>query len=156
MSLDPKELRRALGLFATGVCVVSIQSPSGPVGITINSFTSVSLDPPLILWCLDKKSERFAVFSAARQFCINILGAHQVSAAKVFAGMETKPIEPFFDLMGVPLIKQSPVILSCRHWSRYDGGDHIILVGEVLDIISDNKDPSAKALTYYKAQFGDL
>jgi flavin reductase (DIM6/NTAB) family NADH-FMN oxidoreductase RutF len=156
LALNTKDFRRALGRFATGVCVVSAQGPKGPLGITINSFTSVSLDPALVLWCLDKRSLRFDVFSSLNEFSINILGAHQVEVARLFAGLEDRPVEPFFDGDRPPFIKQSPVIFQCRHQNRFEGGDHIILVGEVMAIKSDSADPSIKALTYYQGQFGEI
>jgi len=156
LALNPKDLRRALGRFATGVCVVATLGPNGPLGITINSFTSVSLDPPLVLWCLDKRSVRFDAFSRMDDFSINILGAHQALTAKVFAGLEDRPTEPYFNVAGAPFIKQSPVILQCRHYTRYEGGDHIILVAEVIAINSDSANPSVKALTYYQGQFGEI
>jgi flavin reductase (DIM6/NTAB) family NADH-FMN oxidoreductase RutF len=89
-------------------------------------------------------------------FSINILGAHQALTAKVFAGLEDRPVASFFDVAGAPFIKQSPVILHCRHYNRYEGGDHIILVAEVIAIKSDSANPSVKALTYYQGQFGEI
>lgn len=85
LARDTAAYRRALGAFATGVCVVTADSPAGPLGITVNSFTSVSLTPRLVLWCLDERSDRWPVFAAAERFAIHVLPSTDKPLASRFA-----------------------------------------------------------------------
>ncbi len=132
--LDETELRNALGRFATGVTVVTTMTPSGPLGMTANSFTSVSLDPPLVLWSPARRSQRFPAFEAASHFAIHVLSRVQMPLAQRFArdgydfsGLGTHPGHG-----GAPLFEGCAARFECRHTAQYDGGDHLICVGEVL------------------------
>lgn len=129
-----RDLRDALGRFATGVTVVTTMTPSGPLGMTVNSFASVSLDPPFVLWSPARVSTRFPAFEAASHFAIHVLGLHQRGIADHFTrhgvladGMETRP-----GIGDVPLIDGCAARFECRHVAQHDGGDHLIVVGEVL------------------------
>ncbi|MDI2132951.1 flavin reductase family protein [Yinghuangia seranimata] len=129
-----RALRATLGRFATGVTVVTTTHRGTPVGVTIGSFTSLSLDPPLVLWCLRETSASRPAFTAATHFAVNVLGAHQRDVAERFAGRgdrfhgtATRP-GPY----GVPLLDGAVAILMCRRRRVLPGGDHVVLIGAVL------------------------
>lgn len=133
--LDPREFRRALGSFATGVTVVTTVGSDGQLhGLTANSFSSVSLDPPLVLWCQSVKAPSHPVFSSAPRFAINILAEEQVEVSRRFAtGGKDKfaDIDVRTGLDGVPLIPGCAAHLECSLVASYPGGDHVIFVGRV-------------------------
>lgn len=142
--IDPKSLRSALGNFATGVTIVTTNYDGKNVGLTANSFNSVSLDPPLVLWSLAKKSSNIDAFTNADLFAVHILGSDQESLSNRFA---TPGIDKFAGVdfetgnHGVPLLRDCAARFECRTAYRYDGGDHIILVGEVLALEQSEKEP---------------
>ncbi len=125
-------LRAALGRFVTGVTVVTAATPTGAIGITANSFTSVSLDPALVLWCPARASRRFPHFDAAGHFAIHVLAADQFDLARHFAagagGFETDHHSP----EGIPLLPGTLARFDCARHAAHDGGDHSIVVGRVL------------------------
>jgi flavin reductase (DIM6/NTAB) family NADH-FMN oxidoreductase RutF len=134
-SFSAQEFRSALGSFATGVTVVTALDPSGkPVGLTANSFNSVSLSPPLVLWSLSKRAGSMPAFSAGSHYAINILAAEQRMLAERFA---SKDIDRFAGVTfrrgagGAPVIEGSAAVFECFNRSQYEEGDHIIFVGEV-------------------------
>lgn len=132
---DYRALKQALGRYPTGVAVVTALRADGePVGLTVNSFTSVSLEPPLILWCLDNNSPNLAVFERAAHFAVNVLAAEQGWIATRFA----KPVDDKFGGVdwragdhGLPVLAETVACLTCRTYSEHPGGDHVILLGEV-------------------------
>ncbi|MEY2686928.1 MAG: hypothetical protein RL375_1126 [Pseudomonadota bacterium] len=139
-SVAPRQLRAALGLFATGVTIVTAFGADGePVGLTVNSFNSVSLDPPLVLWSLALRSSAFASFERAERYAIHILSADQKDVAELFArrgddrfaALDWAP-----GLFGAPVIAGAAALFECRTRSRYIEGDHVILVGEVEHCVS--------------------
>ena len=133
---DPRDFRNALGTFATGVSVVTTASPDGaPIGFTCNSFSSVSLSPPLVLWSLSLRSPKLSNFLQAPNFAVNILAADQLHIARRFA----QPVADKFDGVpyspgagGIPLIEGAAAQLQCRNETRYYSGDHVIFIGHVL------------------------
>lgn len=132
-----KDLRDALGHFATGVTVVTTMASDGPLGMTANSFASVSLDPPLVLWSPARKSRRFPAFERAAHFAIHVLSAGQQELAQYFASSGAEGFGPFAYTLGLgdsPLLEACSARFECRHAAGYDGGDHLIVVGEVLRI----------------------
>jgi len=144
-SLNPKDLRRALGAFATGVTVVTtIDADGQPRGFTANSFTSVSLDPPLILVCVAKAAASCPVFSKTGHFAVNILAESQQA---VSASFSTKDGKRFSDIKwhsestGSPLIKDVVAWFDCAKHETVDAGDHIILIGRVVDYQYTTKTP---------------
>lgn len=135
-TFDSRAFRRALGNFATGVTVVTAAGPSGrKVGVTANSFNSVSLDPALILWSIDKRSTSHEVFEEASHFAVNILAADQIDLSNNFA----RPKEDRFAGIdyetgtgGAPLFADCAARFECEKYQQLDGGDHWILVGKVV------------------------
>ena len=136
LNFSPREFRDALGMFATGVAIVTARGEDGvPVGMTINSFNSVSLDPPLVLWSLAQRSSLLGVLSATRHCAIHVLTAEQRPLAERFA---TRGIDRWAGvahhpgLHGVPVIEGAAAVFECFTRSQYAEGDHTIFVGEVL------------------------
>jgi flavin reductase (DIM6/NTAB) family NADH-FMN oxidoreductase RutF len=130
---DARAFRTALGRFATGVTVVTAPSPDGPIGITANSFASVSIDPALVLWSPAKASTRHDAFVEAVRFNIHVLSAEQahVSTAFVrrkhgFDGLDWETTE-----VGTPWLRNCLAVFQCRRVATHDGGDHTIVIGEV-------------------------
>ena len=130
-----REFRAALGMFATGVTIVTARNADGtPVGLTANSFNSVSLQPPLVLWSLSRAAASLPVFRAGSHYAINVLAADQKALAERFA---TRGVDRFagLDVLdgagGAPLIAGAAAHFECFNRSRYDEGDHVIFIGEV-------------------------
>lgn len=146
----PKEyrsLRDAFGQFATGVTVVTaVDTQNKPIGITVNSFASVSLDPPLVSWCVDKSSTRFKEFAEAKYYSISVLTAEQQAISDLFA-MRSWDHTVFDDVEwleghhGVPKIPNVSARFDCETEHLYEGGDHLIIVGAVLDYDCDAQPP---------------
>jgi flavin reductase (DIM6/NTAB) family NADH-FMN oxidoreductase RutF len=131
----PQELRRALAQFATGVTIVTTRAADGtPVGMTANSFASVSLDPPLVLWSLSRSAASFEAFRAARGFRVHVLAADQLDLAKRFA---TRGADKFALGSWQHVAGQPPQLQGCVAWfecatrSQHDEGDHVIFVGRI-------------------------
>ena len=131
---QPRAFRDALGCFATGVTVVTIQSDHGPMGFTANSFSSLSMDPPLVLWAPAKSSSRFAVFAAARHYSIHVLGYDQADIIQRFirGGPGFEGMSFHRNDEGVPLIPGALARFDCEQHATFDGGDHLIIVGRVI------------------------
>lgn len=135
--IDPRELRHALGRFATGVCVVTTRTDTGQLaGLTVNSFSSVSLDPPLVAWCLGCKAPSMPAFAQATHFAVHVLAQDQHALALHFA----RPAEDKFasvrdafepGIAGVPVLRETLARFECRKASMVDGGDHVIFIGRV-------------------------
>lgn len=132
---DALEYRKALGTFPTGVAVVTTTAPSGAfVGLTINSFSSLSLEPPLVLWSLQLASPSLGAFDRARYFAVNILAEGQVELSKRFASQvpnKFSDLEVHAGLEGLPLIAGCAARLECRAAARHNGGDHVLFIGQV-------------------------
>lgn len=142
--LSAEAFRSALGQFPTGVTIVTAAAEDRFVGMTANSFASVSLDPPLVLWSVAKSAPSHPAFVAAEAFAIHFLDAAHRDLALRFA---SKNSDKFADMAfsygdtGAPLLDGLAPILECRAWARYEGGDHTILVGEVVQLIARPHDP---------------
>ena len=134
--IDPAFLRRALGAFVTGVTVVTTRSVSGdPVGITVNSFNTVSLSPPLVLWSLSLRAASFDAFVQASHFVVNVLASHQIPLSERFAttgGDKFAGVDWRKTLADMPLLDGAAANFTCRTVQRFPGGDHLIFVGEVV------------------------
>lgn len=135
-AFDPREFRAVLGTFTTGVTIITARGDDGaPVGVTANSFNSVSLDPPMVLWSLAKNSRSLAAFEQAGHFAVHILSAGQEALSNRFAksGVDKfDGVDVAEGAGGAPLLPQCSARLQCRTSFRYEGGDHLIFVGEVV------------------------
>lgn len=138
-----RSLRDAFGTFATGVTVITTTTPEGPVGITANSFASLSLDPPLLLWSPARASRRFAAFAEARHFVIHVLARDQGQLAAHFSrqgqdfalpGVSQNP-------EGVPLLAGCLAAFHCATEAVHPGGDHALVIGRVLRFNHQSGEP---------------
>lgn len=138
-----RAFRDALGQFATGVTVVTTQTERGPLGITANSFASVSLDPPLVLWSPARASKRFAAFEAASHYAIHILSDAQVHICERFTrdGLDFSGIDWSPSESGVPLLAGVLARFECTRHAAHDGGDHLIIVGNVQRVAKTDGAP---------------
>ena len=134
-SFSPKEFRASLAMFATGVTIVTAHTPAGAlIGLTANSFNSVSLNPPLVLWSLSQAATSMAALSAGSHYAINILAADQKALAERFASRQEdrwKDVLYTVGASGAPLLTGAAATFECFNRSRYEEGDHVIFVGEV-------------------------
>ena len=143
---DVRALRHCLGSFATGVTIVTAAAGTELAGVTANSFSSLSLDPPLILWSLRKKSSSLECFRRASHFAVNVLAADQSDLASRFAssgGDKFGPIRWQAGRGGAPILGEVAAVLECRLYRLDDGGDHVILIGEVEAFHSTDAAPLA-------------
>jgi flavin reductase (DIM6/NTAB) family NADH-FMN oxidoreductase RutF len=134
-SFSGDDFRAALAMFATGVTIVTARSAKGaPIGLTANSFNSVSIEPPLILWSLSRQAGSMAAFERGSHYAINILAADQHQLAVRFASKDVERFEGVsfrLGASGVPLLDGAAAVFECFNRSRYEEGDHVIFVGEV-------------------------
>jgi 4-hydroxyphenylacetate 3-hydroxylase, reductase component len=147
-------LRRAFGKFATGVAVVTTSGEGGaPCGLTINSFSSVSLEPPLVLWSLTNKSPNLDIFRDASHFAINILANDQRAISQQFASRVSDRfdgIDWFRGLKDLPVIRGTIATFECRRTNTVDAGDHQVFFGEVEDCEQCDLEP----LVFFAGQYG--
>ena len=157
MSFDLHTFRETLGLFVTGVTVITTRDASGaPVGITANSFNSVSLDPPLILWSVGLNALSLKAFSEADAFAVHILRDDQAelsqrfakSGADKFSGLHIES-----GLLDVPLLPDCAARLECRPYAKHEAGDHILFIAEVERLASDL---DAMPLVYHGGRYAEL
>ncbi|MCP3477002.1 flavin reductase family protein [Bradyrhizobium sp. CCGUVB1N3] len=143
--IDPRDFRNALGTYATGVTIITATGPDGkPYGLTCNSFASVSLNPPLVLWSLVVYSSSLTVFQNASHFAVNVLGVSQQALANKFAksaddkftGVDWSP-----GLGNAPVLAESVANFQCRSVNRYYGGDHVIFLGAVEAYFYNRNEP---------------
>ncbi len=151
---DSDSFRGALGSFVTGVTVVTTDSPEGPVAIVANSFASVSLDPPLVLWSPAKSSRRFEHFVGSRRFAIHVLGADQrdICAAIIKSKTAIKNVPTHTSHCGMPIIEGALATFECNLEATHDAGDHVIIVGRVTKAHHQGGDP----LVFHAGQYGTL
>lgn len=151
-----EEFRASLGQFATGVTIVTARDANGQlVGLTANSFNSVSLSPPLVLWSLGRASRALAAFQACSHYAVNVLSAQQLPWALQFAARDIDRfagVDVTTGLTGAPLIGGTLATFECANRSQYPEGDHVIFVGEVLACHSDSQ---AAPLLYHRGKLLD-
>jgi 3-hydroxy-9,10-secoandrosta-1,3,5(10)-triene-9,17-dione monooxygenase reductase component len=144
MTFDAREFRDALSSFATGVTIVTAREEGGePVGMTCSSFNSVSMDPPLVLWSVTKTSMSALVFKSAQHFAVHVLAFDQTEVSNRFARSgEDKfgATEHSYDANSVPIISGAASRFDCKQWAVHDGGDHWIIIGEVLNFNRSKKE----------------
>jgi flavin reductase (DIM6/NTAB) family NADH-FMN oxidoreductase RutF len=156
MSFDIRAYREALGSFPTGVAVVTAAGAGQHIGITVNSFTSVSLDPPLVLWCMDRKSGRHDLFIGAPAFTVNILGTeHKAVSARL-----ARPGEHSLDgialnstALGPPALADALAVFECEREKALEAGDHTILIGRVLRF---SRPVNSPPLVYFSGRYSAL
>lgn len=166
MAIDAARFRAVCGRFATGVTVVTATVDGTAYGMTANAFSSVSLDPPLVLICVDRRAAFHDRVAGAGAFCVNLLAARQREISDRFAGRQPGVTDRFAGLTwragvtGAPILDGGLGYLDCRLWATYDGGDHSIYVAEVLDAaIADGPDADAPLLFFasrYRGIGGDV
>lgn len=152
MSPDPRELRDCFGRFATGVTVVTcVGEDDRAHGATVNAFTVVSLDPPLVQVTLTKTSKA-GQYLEGKPFAVNVLAEDQLEVALHFAGhpQEREPL--WAEGATAPVLQGATTVISCQPWRIYDGGDHVIVIGAVADIDVTTRDP----LLFFGGQFHEL
>ncbi|MEE2654761.1 MAG: flavin reductase family protein [Pseudomonadota bacterium] len=158
MTIDPREFRNTVGCFATGITIITtIDVDGSPIGLTANSFTSVSLDPPMVLFCLDRKVASFESFAVGKHFAVNILAAHQEEVSNRFAQSGPEKWQGVdYDTWdnAVPIIPECLANMECCGHSIIDAGDHVIVVGEVVKIASANED--VKPILYYRGGYKEI
>jgi flavin reductase (DIM6/NTAB) family NADH-FMN oxidoreductase RutF len=148
-------LKRAMRIYPQGVSVVTFDSSEGPTGMTVSSFTSVSLEPPLVLISIAKSSALHGAFRGAQAYAVNFLADDQKSVSDLFAGRigarnRFEGIRFRRGVTGSPVIDGVRAVIECKAWQAYDGGDHSILVGEVVSAKVLN---SKRPLVYYSQQY---
>jgi flavin reductase (DIM6/NTAB) family NADH-FMN oxidoreductase RutF len=135
--IDVRSLRTACGHFVTGVAVITCETDGMMTGTTVNSFTSVSLDPPLVLFCLHRDSRLLGMLRRSGKFGVNFLTGQQERLAWAFASRDTAELEQVAhhrSAEGVPVVSEAAAFLACSLVQEYDGGDHLILLGEVIEL----------------------
>jgi flavin reductase (DIM6/NTAB) family NADH-FMN oxidoreductase RutF len=147
-AIEARNLRDCLGRFATGVTVLTYTVDGEVRGITVNAFSSISLDPPLVLVSVARNAKA-AVHLAETPFCVNVLNASQVGTALAFAGRPSDRPVDWVDGNLVPRLAASHAWLECTPWNVYDGGDHVLILGEVQNLAFDDSEP----LLFYSGGF---
>jgi flavin reductase (DIM6/NTAB) family NADH-FMN oxidoreductase RutF len=157
MTIDTRQFRDALGCFATGITVITALDAEGaPVGLTANSFTSLSLDPPLVLFCVDRGIKSFEALHSNRHFAVNILGQDQETLSRKFArsgpdkwsGVEFEGWDT-----GCPILDGCIANLECDVESLFEGGDHVIVVGRVRRMRFESDGERCRPLLYYRGRY---
>jgi len=148
-------LKQAMRVYPQGVTVVTALSQDTPKGLTVSSFTSVSLAPPLVLFCIARASALHDLFRGAEFYAVNFLADDQKSVSDRFAGRTTladrfEGVKFTAGTTGSPIIDGVRAVIECRGWRAYDGGDHSILVGEV---VAARATPSKRPLVYFSQQY---
>ena len=154
-ALDRLELRRVAGYFATGVAVVTSERDRAPCGLTVNSFTSLSLDPPLVLVCFDRGARSLPCVDVAGRFAVNVLAEGQEDLSRLFASKEEQKfttVRTRPGATGLPLLVGAHAYLECTVTERHDGGDHVIFIGRV-DAVSAGE---GRPLLFYRGRYDGL
>lgn len=159
MDIESADFRRALGCFPTGVAVVTtVDGDGNAAGITVSSFNSVSLDPPLVLWSIDRYSANFEVFAGTGHFVVNVLSMAELELVSRFAqggGDKFAGLACRAGIGGAPILPEFAACFECETEHRYDGGDHVIIVGRVVAFEDHEKEP----LIFHRGQYfgnGDI
>lgn len=159
MSIDKAVFRRVVGSFPSGVTVITTGGEGKFHGMTASAFTSVSLDPTLVLICVDKSAETFRIIQSAGRFIVNILAADQEHLSRSFSSKDSPAshglngIDYRLGELGLPVLDSALAFLECRVTEAYEGGDHEIFIGEVENAgTGDAEDP----LIYYRGKYRDL
>ena len=157
MDFDSRDFRSALGCFATGIAVITAQPADGrPVGVTVNSFSSVSLDPPLVLYCLGKASQSFDALATAPGFAVNVLAEDQIELSVRFSRSVLQDrfagLSITAGVTGAPILDDCLATLDCTREAVHDAGDHIVIIGRVRALTSREGRP----LLYFRGAYAKL
>jgi flavin reductase (DIM6/NTAB) family NADH-FMN oxidoreductase RutF len=155
-SLDPQSMREVMGHFASGVTVVTAVTDGGPIGFTCQSFSSLSLDPPLVVFAPGRTSRTWPLLRSIGRFCINVLAEGQDAVSQnfarsggdKFAGVPWRP-----SALGSPVLDDVVAWIDAELWAEYDGGDHTLAVAHVLDLGADER---RRPLLYHRGEYGLL
>ncbi|SNS59853.1 NADH-FMN oxidoreductase RutF, flavin reductase (DIM6/NTAB) family [Geodermatophilus pulveris] len=154
--IDPGTMRDVLGHFASGVTVVTARGEGGPLGFTCQSFSSLSLDPPLVVVAPARTSRTWPQLRALGRFCVNVLAEDQTELSVTFARSGTDkfagvPWRP--GRLGQPVLEGVVAWIDCELWAEYDGGDHTLVAARVLDL---GADPGRRPLLFHRGAYGLL
>jgi flavin reductase (DIM6/NTAB) family NADH-FMN oxidoreductase RutF len=156
MPIEKNELRRVMGHFATGVTVITTYRQSGELhGLTANAVSSLSLVPPLMLICVDKKADSYPCFDESKSFTVNILASDQEALSRRFAvsgGEKFDGVAYHLGANGAPILEGTIGHIECRVVSAFDGGDHTIYIGEVLEA----ETREAKPLLFFRGGYREI
>jgi flavin reductase (DIM6/NTAB) family NADH-FMN oxidoreductase RutF len=158
MSFTQRQFRDALGLFPTGIAIVTAADDTGTFGgLTVNSFTSVSLDPPLIMVALARSISSFEIFERAKHFAVSLLRDDQRQVSSTFAKSDLSKWQAGHHRHGnlAPIIHPNLVAFECETYQRFDGGDHRLLLGKVIDFETGGDTPGMPLL-YFRGQYREL
>jgi flavin reductase (DIM6/NTAB) family NADH-FMN oxidoreductase RutF len=154
--ITPSDFRETLGRFVTGVCVVTSFGPDGPSGLTANAVSSLSLEPPLMIVCFDREARTLAAVEHSRMFGVHFLARSQEAIAARFASKEPEPQKftglDWSERSGVPALAETLGGIACQLQQLVPGGDHLIGVGEVMDLWSSEGEP----LVFYRGDYWAL
>lgn len=155
-TIDQTVFREVMGNYPTGVAVITSTDREGrPVGLTVNSFASVSLDPLLILWSIDHHSSSLGAFLTNEQFAVHILAEDQKDLATLFAKKGAERFSQCDWMISehqLPILDGAAAVLQCRVFNQVEAGDHTIMIGEVTELLQADKDP----LLFHKGKMGSL
>jgi flavin reductase (DIM6/NTAB) family NADH-FMN oxidoreductase RutF/DNA-binding MarR family transcriptional regulator len=152
-ALDIRSFRRCLSQFGTGVTVITAQAGDERAGVTANSFSSLSLEPPLIVWSINKQARSYPIFASATHFAVNILAADQIDVSRCFS---TPSADRFTQVpwspgaTGAPVLGNVLAVLECQRHAMHEGGDHVLMVGRVTRFSRFDKDP----LLFVQGRYG--
>jgi flavin reductase (DIM6/NTAB) family NADH-FMN oxidoreductase RutF len=159
MTIDPRAFRNALGLFPTGVAIVTTRGPGGErVGTTVSSFNSVSLEPPLVLFSIARNARAFDAWANATHFAVNVLSEAQSDISNRFARALTDKWDSIADLAadaGGPVIPHASACFQCESHAKHDGGDHLILIGRVISYVTTPAE-APRPLLFYRGRYREL
>jgi flavin reductase (DIM6/NTAB) family NADH-FMN oxidoreductase RutF len=161
MPFDPIQFRQLLGRFATGVTVITANHNNEKHGMTANAFTSVSLNPPLILVSIDKRANMHDIMMEHDSFCVNFLSENRREWSDWWAGKAPKDADQFANIPHTDSTTGSPVLegclgyIDCKVWERYPAGDHTLVLGEVQDA-AVNTNPAIKPLLFFASKYHQL
>ncbi|MBT9386580.1 flavin reductase family protein [Pseudooceanicola sp. CBS1P-1] len=156
-AFDPRAFRDALGHYASGITIVTGRGQTDePVGFTCQSFYSVSLEPPLVSFCVRRESNSWPKIRPSGHFAVNVLHWDQVALSNSFArssGDRWAGVDWAPNAEGSPMIRDTLLTLECRFYAEHEAGDHLIVIGEVMRFVDEAKEHTASPLVYYKGRY---
>lgn len=156
IAFDSNEFRRILGHYPTGVCAITAMSGDGPVGMVVGSFTSVSLDPPLVAFFPDRASTSWPKIEAAGRFCVNVLAEDQLDVCRALASKAKNKFEPLsyrLSRAGLPIIDNIVAWIDCDLYAVHEAGDHFVAIGQVHSL---DGDAARNPLLFHKGAYGQF